>query len=143
MEERKVNLWRRLAAGFYDSLLLIAMYFLVGWLMVMLNDGEAVEGPWLFWLLLLVAEIFFAKFWCNPGQTLGMQVWKFRVEQLDGRPLTFRHATARLLFSLVSWGCLGLGFLWALFDKEQRTWHDIWSQTRLVYIDHKKNAKAD
>jgi uncharacterized RDD family membrane protein YckC len=74
---RKVHLWRRLAAAFYDSLLLIALYFVVGWVAVMANNGEAVEGFWLFWLLLLIAWGFFVKFWRYPGQTLGMQVWKF------------------------------------------------------------------
>lgn len=140
MEAKRVNLWRRLAAAAYDTFLLIALYFVVGWVAVLANDGEAEEGFWLFWVLLALAWGFFIKFWCHPGQTLGMQVWKVRVVQLDGSPLTLRLATARYVFALVSWGCLGLGFLWSLFDKEGRTWHDRLSQTKLEFIDHRKTA---
>lgn len=135
---RKVYLWRRLAAAFYDSLLLIALYFVVGWVAVMANNGEAVEGFWLFWLLLLIAWGFFVKFWRYPGQTLGMQVWKFRVVQENGAPITMRQATARYVFAMVSWACFGLGFLWAFIDKNHQTWHDKLSQTHLEFIDHKQ-----
>lgn len=138
---RKVQLWRRLAAAFYDALLLIALYFIVGWIAVMSNDGEAVESFWMFWLLLLIAWGFFFKFWRYPGQTLGMQVWKFRVVQESGAPITARQATARYVFALVSWACCGLGFLWALIDKNQQTWHDKMSQTRLELIDHKQRSQ--
>ena len=108
----------------------------------MANDGEAVDGPWLFWLLLIIAWGFFVKFWRYPGQTLGMQVWKFRVVQDNGAPLTVRQATARYVLALVSWGCFGLGFLWALVDKNQLTWHDKLSQTRLEFIDHKQRNRT-
>lgn len=135
---QKVQLWRRLAAAFYDSLLLIALYFVVGWIAVMANDGEAVEAGWLFWVLLVIAWAFFVKFWRYPGQTLGMQVWKFRLVQDNGQRVTTRQATARYLLALVSWGCLGLGFWWALFDRHGATWHDKLTQTRLEFIDHKK-----
>ncbi|MBM6552222.1 RDD family protein [Marinomonas ostreistagni] len=136
--QQKVQLWRRLAAAFYDSLLLIALYFVVGWIAVMANDGEAVEAGWLFWLLLLIAWGFFVKFWRYPGQTLGMQVWKFRLVQTDGTQVTLRQATARYLLALVSWACAGLGFWWALLDKDGATWHDKLTDTRLEFIDHKK-----
>ena len=104
----------------------------------MANDGEAVEAGWLFWVLLFIAWAFFTKFWRFPGQTLGMQVWKFRVVQESGHRLTVRQATARYLFALVSWACFGLGFWWSLIDKDGATWHDKWTQTKLEFIDHKK-----
>ncbi|WP_191602149.1 RDD family protein [Marinomonas algicola] len=135
----KVNLWRRLAAALYDSFLLMALYFVLGWIAVLLNDGLAVEGPWMFWILLLVSWAFFVKFWCRPGQTLGMQVWKIKVVAEDGRDLSLRQASARFVFSLVSWAVLGMGFLWCLIDKNALSWHDKLSDTKLIYIDHKKN----
>ena len=136
--KQQVQLWRRLAAAFYDALLLVALYFVVGWVAVIINDGEAVEAAWLFWVLLVIAWGFFAKFWCYPGQTLGMQVWKFQVVQEDGQRLTLRQASARFLLAFVSWGCFGAGFLWALFDKNGLAWHDRLTQTKLEFIDHKK-----
>lgn len=141
MVERKVKLWRRMAAALYDSLLLIALYFVVGWAAVMANDGEAVEGRWLFWVLLIIAWAFFVKFWCYPGQTLGMQVWKVKVVNDRGGRLDIRQATARMLFSLISWGAFGMGFLWSLVDREGKTWHDRLSHTHLEFIDHRKKEK--
>ena len=39
---------------------------------------------------------------------------------------------ARLLAALLSWGLLGLGFLWVLVDRNRLAWHDHLSGTRLV-----------
>ncbi|WP_211313870.1 RDD family protein [Marinomonas piezotolerans] len=139
---KRISLWRRLAAAFYDLLLLLALYFLVGWIAVMSNDGEAVDGRLLFWPLLLIAWGFFAKFWCHPGQTLGMQVWKFRIVNKYGTALTFRQASARFLLSLISWACVGLGFIWVLIDRDGLAWHDRLSHTRLEFIDHQAKSES-
>jgi len=34
--------------------------------------------------------------------------------------------------------CVGLGFIWSLFDKQKRSWHDIYSDTQLVRIPKQK-----
>lgn len=138
MQERKVRLWRRLAAAGYDAILLIAIYFVVALIGVILNGGEAVNGFILFCILVFISWCFFVKFWCYPGQTLGMQVWKIKVVNLNGKNLNWRQATIRMLIAIVSWAVCGLGFFWSLFNKEGRTWHDQVSQSKLVFIDHKK-----
>lgn len=141
VEERKVRLWRRLAAAFYDGLLLIACYFVIALIGTILNDGEAVDGDKLFWVLMLITWLFFVKFWRYPGQTLGMQVWKVQVVSVDGYHLTWRQASVRFFIAMLSWACFGLGFIWGLFDKEGRTWHDMLSHSKLVFIDHKKRQQ--
>ena len=143
MEERRVKLWRRLAAAFYDSLLLIACYFVITLVGIALNDGEAVNGDRLFWVLLLITWGFFVKFWCYPGQTLGMQVWKVQVLQANGNYLTWRQSSIRFFVAVLSWCCVGGGFIWAFFDKEGRTWHDLVSQSKLVFVDHKERQKEE
>lgn len=142
MNQVQVVLWRRLAAAVYDSIILLALYFVATLAAVMLNDGEAVEGPIFFWVLLFISWAFFVKFWCTPGQTLGMQVWKVKVVNERGGPLTVKQASARMVFAILSWAVFGLGFLWSLFDKEGLTWHDKLSQSRLVFIDHKKQKNG-
>ena len=142
MSQVQVVLWRRLAAAVYDCIILLALYFVATLIAVLVNDGEAVESPLFFWLLLFIAWAFFIKFWCSPGQTLGMQVWKVKVISDRGGALTMKQASARMIFALLSWGVFGLGFIWSLFDKEGLTWHDRLSHSRLIFIDHKKqNAK--
>ncbi|TBR37608.1 RDD family protein [Marinomonas agarivorans] len=141
MLERKVRLWRRLAAAFYDGLLLIACYFVITLIGIVINDGEAINGDILFWCLLVVTWSFFVKFWCYPGQTLGMQVWKVQVLDESGHHLTWRQSSIRFCIAILSWAALGTGFIWALFDKNGRTWHDKVSQSKLVFIDHKKRQQ--
>lgn len=141
MNQVQVALWRRLAAAVYDSIILIALYFVASLVAVLINEGEAVESPIFFWALLFIAWAFFVKFWCSPGQTLGMQVWKVKVVNERGGPLTPKQASARMIFAILSWALLGLGFIWSLFDKEGLTLHDKLSHSRLIFIDHKKSKK--
>lgn len=97
--------------------------------------GGAGEGGFdplaLFWLL-AVAFLFFGWFWTHGGQTLGMRTWRIRVQTRDGRAISWTQALLRFLTALVSWGALGLGFWWSLWDPERMTWHDRWSESVLV-----------
>ncbi len=75
-------LLRRIAAFTYDSLLILAAFFLVGFAAVALNDGQSVQGAGFYALLWLVAGLFLVIFWAN-GRTLGMQAWQLRITALD------------------------------------------------------------
>jgi len=68
------SLIRRLAAFLYDSLLLIALFMLLR-----LNNGEAIEHLAYKFALLPIAWFFFAWFWSKSGQTLGMQAWRIKM----------------------------------------------------------------
>lgn len=132
------GLFRRLAAMVYDLFLLFALAVLVGFIGVSLADGEANEHPLFQFILLSVPVIFYAYFWRKSGQTLGMLAWKIRVQTLEGQPVNLRQTLLRLVGGILSWSCLGLGYLWLKFDQEQRTWPDILSGTQVVVIPHKK-----
>jgi uncharacterized RDD family membrane protein YckC len=54
------------------------------------------------------------------------------VVSYQGTTITQREARLRSFGYLVSLGCFGLGFLWALFDPEHLTWHDKISRTLVV-----------
>ena len=146
------GLGRRLAAMFYDGLLCIALLIVTAGVykliqmavigaerMRALSDAGALDGdPLLSTVLLFMLFGFFAKFWTHGGQTLGMQVWGVRVQNVDGTPISLWQALLRFVVAIGSWGCLGLGFAWALVDKRQRTWHDIYSDTQLVRVPKRK-----
>jgi uncharacterized RDD family membrane protein YckC len=142
------SLGRRLAAICYDALLCFALLLVTAFiykLVLMAIIGEArlkalsesgsLDGdPLLSSILLLVLFGFFAKFWTHSGQTLGMQVWGIRVQNADGSGISLLQALLRFMVSIASWLCIGLGFVWALFDKQNRSWHDMYSNSRLVRV---------
>ncbi len=143
------TLVRRLAAMFYDFLLCIALMMVVtllyqqGFLRAlygvehlkaMAEAGSLDRDPLLASLLFLSLFAFFAKFWMHGGQTLGMQVWGIRVQNADGTAISLWQALLRYLVAIASWLCVGLGFLWILWDKQRRSWHDIYSDSRIVQL---------
>lgn len=144
---------RRFAAMFYDFLLCVAILMVttLAYQQIVLRlifggdrlremaDRGALNGdPLLSTLLFCTLFAFFAKFWTHSGQTLGMQVWGVRVQNADGSAISLWQALLRFMVSIASWLCLGLGFFWVLWDKEKRSWHDTYSETRLVHIPKKK-----
>jgi uncharacterized RDD family membrane protein YckC len=104
-----------------------------------LSETGSLDGdPLLSTLLLLALFAFFAKFWTHAGQTLGMQVWGIRVQNADGTGISLWQALLRFVVAIASWLCVGLGFFWSLFDKQKRSWHDMYSETQLVRIPKQK-----
>ena len=81
---------------------------------------------------------FYGLFWTRKGQTLGMASWRMRVERLDGSRLDWTDTLQRIGAAVLSWLPAGLGWLWTLFDREGRTWHDMISRTRVV-VTPKRN----
>ena len=127
------SLVKRLMAMMYDSLLVLAVWMLVGYIAIAFNDGQAVEGPWFNSILFVVTYGFFALFWVRSGQTLGMIAWCLRVEDNDGYALTLKQALLRYLAAFIALGS-GIGYLWMLFSKNKLAWHDSWSNTRIVQL---------
>ncbi len=143
---RNTGLLRRLAAILYDSLLLLALWFLATVPFIAVKGGESIEagsGP-LYYVyqltLVLVAYGFFVGFWCHRGRTLGMQSWGLQLQATEDTLPSVRAATIRFFAAILSWLPLGLGFFWQLWDAEHLTWHDRLSKTRLVYYPREKTS---
>lgn len=137
------GLARRLAAMVYDLLVLIAVWMLVGFAGVAVNGGEANEGPLFQSVLFIVTFAFFAFFWMRAGMTLGMQAWRLRVQNADGRPLSLMQCLVRFIAAIVSLAAGGLGYWWILFDGEKRSWSDIASDSRVVVLPkHRRSGTA-
>jgi uncharacterized RDD family membrane protein YckC len=132
----KVGFFRRMASILYDLLLLLALMALAT-TAITLPFGMPGSG----WLILfqiftfeIIPLLFFTGFWTRGGQTLGMRAWRLKVVREDGEDLSWRDAFRRHMAALLSCLLLGLGFLWALIDKEGLTWHDRISRTRLIRL---------
>ena len=148
-------LWRRFAAMFYDSLLVIALvmvttgiYMAVAGavmgtdaLKTHLDTGGMSRDPFYKTILFLAIFFFFSYFWRRLGQTLGMQVWRIRVQNADGSGISWTQCILRFMVAIVSWLCLGLGFFWMLWDKDRLTWHDRYSESQVVLLPPKAKTK--
>jgi uncharacterized RDD family membrane protein YckC len=130
----RCGLLRRLAAIFYDSMLLAAILFLASLLVIpLMGDNPSSVAMLLFRLyLLLIIFGFFAWFWSHGGQTLGMRAWRVKLQNRNPGPVSLWQLMLRFIIATFSWLLFGLGFLWSLIDPEQLTWHDRYSMTELV-----------
>jgi uncharacterized RDD family membrane protein YckC len=144
----RASLARRLAAMFYDGLLLVAILMIATALLLPFTGGAAItaaDHPWLesaYRLLLAgLVVLFFGTFWTRNGQTLGMASWRLRVEREDGSLLTWGDTTKRLAAAVLSLLPIGLGFVWILFDREGRAWHDSLSRTRVVLLPKRVSGR--
>jgi uncharacterized RDD family membrane protein YckC len=153
---RPAPLWRRLAAMFYDSLLLVALWLVTTSLFLaamaaamgadvlrqLADEGGLNRNPLLGSLLFIVTFFFFAYFWRRLGQTLGMQVWRIRIQTPDGRRIRWTQCILRFMGGLLSALPLGLGYWWMLWDKESKTWHDKYSLSEVVLLPPRKVPKT-
>jgi len=126
---------RRLGAIVYDLLLVtsIVIASAIPFVLITGDTSKNFSTRLAFQLyLLVVIFLYYGWCWTRSGQTLGLLTWKLRVVTTDGGKLTWKHAFKRFAAAFLSTGCLGLGFLWALIDREKLAWHDRLSGTRLV-----------
>jgi uncharacterized RDD family membrane protein YckC len=134
------SLGLRLLAAVYDLLPLLALWFVAALLALALTGGTLdvqhradrliVQG-----LVALFSAAYFIVSWHRGGQTIGMKPWRLRVVRSDGAAPDLAHALLRFAVALVSLGAAGLGFWWALFDAQGRTWHDIAAGTLMVRME--------
>lgn len=138
------GLWHRLAAIFYDSWLVAAIW-LIGataetFIRAGLGIGDDGGSRWpLQAFLLLSPAVFFGWFWTHGGQTLGMRAWRLKLLDSSGNPVTWRQSLIRYGAAWLSLLALGLGYLWVWIDPQGLSWHDRLSGTRLVVLQ--KRAK--
>jgi len=126
----------RIKAGLIDALFVFGC-FLIFLLIVFfvpefaLLSRSSLLGMGAVFLLIFLSYI--GAFTTLGARTLGMDHEQLEVVSYRGNPITLREARLRSFGYLVSLGCFGLGFLWALFDPEQLTWHDKISRTLVVH----------
>jgi uncharacterized RDD family membrane protein YckC len=132
--ETSAPLARRLAALLYDALLLLGLLFVFTLLVIFARGGRAIAAG-TFWYeasLVAVAFAFCGLSWTRGGQTVGMKAWRIRVVALDASSLDWRRTALRFFASWLSLLPLGLGYWWALVDRERCSWHDRLSGTRVL-----------
>lgn len=124
----------RLAAFLYDALLMLAIWFVVGGVAVAINSGESLghNNPFMPSVMFIVWVGFNLYFWRRGGQTLGMRSWRLRLLSTTGKPLTLTQCMLRLVMAVPAFVCFYIGYLWMYIDKKGLTWHDKYSETRVI-----------
>lgn len=132
-------LWRRLAALFYDVLVLLALWMAAAGLVLLAFQGEVdvAHQPPLYHAVLQVAllvptVLYFAVSWSRGGQTIGMRAWRVRLIDAQGRSPALAQSLLRFVLASLSMLLLGAGFFWCLFDRDHRAWHDVMLDTRML-----------
>jgi uncharacterized RDD family membrane protein YckC len=74
---------------------------------------------------------YFALFTIFGGTTPGMMMRGLQVVSFSGEPPTPRQMLLRSAGYVLSAGTFFLGFLWAMWDEDELTWHDRLSRTHL------------
>lgn len=137
------NLLRLAGTIFYDSLLATAVAFMITGLylgVTQLCFGQIPTQPWvlqttLFPCLLIGIFLFYGLFWRQKGQTLGLQTWRLQVITVSPdplKPLSWKQCFLRFAVAWISFAAFGIGYFWALFNKDRLTWQDLASKTRII-----------
>jgi uncharacterized RDD family membrane protein YckC len=125
---------RRLACALYD-LLIVTAVALVATLPFVLLVGDA-TGGWRrhalqAWLLLVIGS-YFVVAWTRGGQTLPMKTWRLELVREDGGRVGVLQAIHRFVLALLGTLAAGLGFFWALWDRDRQFLHDRLAGTAVV-----------
>lgn len=137
--------WRRMAADVLDNLLLLpimsllaptrwpAQWTTAGLIQAVQQSASEDPGRQLLGFLLAIAYsvFFWTRYLGTPGKLL------CRCHLVDARtlgPLTVKQSLLRNLGYLVSWGTLGLGFLWIAWDKHKQGFHDKIAGSVVLYV---------
>ncbi|NQY27687.1 MAG: RDD family protein [Piscirickettsiaceae bacterium] len=134
------TLFRHLAIIVYDLLLLLAILLLAGGVAVAFNGGQAIGqgNPFFLLYLFAVSFLFYGWFWTHGGQTLGMRSWKVYIFSNNGSPITWYQAFIRFITAFISCIPLGLGFWWQFLSKNNQSWTNSLSATRIHYSKKSK-----
>ena len=141
---KNITLLRRFVVILYDGLLLFAVLFFAS-IPVVAGFSITYESsfyPLYIFYIYGIGFLYFGWFWTHGGQTLAMKTWKTRLVGYNQADVTWLQAARRYLSALISWLCLGLGFLWSLFRQDNATWHDLFSGTSLVSSNEPLNKSG-
>ncbi len=121
----------RFAANLIDSFLLILPLSIAA--LIISAPGHHLPKQFLHFVLLAVPIAYHWYFLTRRGgQTPGKFALGIRVIKADGSDINDVDAVIRAIGYHVSSMLFGLGFIWALFDKNNQSWHDKMARTFVV-----------
>lgn len=137
----RISLFKRIASMLYESILLFAILFVAGivYRAVLGDPHSNFQQHLLFIYSWVIAGFYFIYCWVKSGQTLAMQTWRIKLLGFDGKTLSLGQAVRRYVIASFSLMFFGLGFVWALFDREGLYLHDRLTGGNLVTLPKKQS----
>jgi uncharacterized RDD family membrane protein YckC len=135
--ETKAGFFRRFAALALDWLILSVIADIVRFAYRLGIDADSgmLHLDAAMGLSVVLFLLYFTLFTGEGGQTLGKMLLGIRVQNLDGSSLGYGRALVRALGYFISiFFMTFLGFLWALWDKNNQTWHDKIAGTEVIRV---------
>jgi len=128
-----------MGAILYDALVVTGLLLIATAGVSPLDQGnqQALRDPVFTIYLLAVWYLYLAMCWRYLGMTVGMRAWRVQIVSDNEQKVSWKSSAIRFSGSLLSAACAGLGYFWALFDKEKRCWHDQLSDTGLYRVNKK------
>jgi uncharacterized RDD family membrane protein YckC len=83
------------------------------------------------WASIVLSAGYFVIFHSLDGRTIGKWIFGLRVIGAENGDVTARQAFLRWL-AAVGFAPILLGFLWIIWSREKRAWHDIIAQTWVI-----------
>lgn len=125
----------RLGALLIDSVFLFALQMALVAIAAALSTINETLGTVVMGIAYLGVLIWYMLLEAGPyGQTPGKAAVKIQVRKADGQMLSKGRSVGRYFGRILSTLPFGLGYLWPLWDSENRTFHDMVVSSRVVSV---------
>lgn len=116
-----IGFWYRFGAGFFDLIILTVATSPLFMILVFKESPQLINTV----IGNVCMMVYLTFFWIRRAATPGNWLFSHRVvDYRTGQNLSIKQSVIRFLASWLSGLALFLGFLWVLWDKEKRSWHD-------------------
>lgn len=146
---------KRRAAGFLiDTAILLGVAVLVSTFVVLFSgiDTNASQEEIqrqvddlypLLYILEAIVQFFYNLVWNTLGWSPGKRLLHMRIIDAEGAVPGFRRGLKRTVGAVLSGSFFGLGYVWAVWDREHRTWHDKIAKTYVVRTPDDDRGQPD
>jgi len=127
----------RIAANIIDNAVLLIPMAIAQ--LLLFSSGELLPANLVNFVFMAIPVAYYWYFWTQKdGQSPGKFAVGIRVVRANGMPMKDVDAVIRAIGYHVSAMVFGLGFIWAIFDKNNQTWHDKIARTYVIRSTEKR-----
>jgi len=134
--------WLRVAAILIDGVILVGIFFAIAFFIGVYAGAVGADVDdwfsndrytWIDFLYLVLQWLYFAGLESSSaGGTYGKRILKIKVVNLQGKPISFWHATGRFAGKFISGITLMIGYLMAGFTRKKQALHDMMASTLVI-----------